>query len=175
METAKKPTYSIPKTEDYSDLEKLEEAHDKLYAELVQNGYYVTLEWHDVESHDFLMVTKFDKQEDVNGAAAKGTTPYELLALYGDPEMVKTAFPERQGAMYGDISGAPEFFNEESLVNLAVLLNKKYQAQIDKRTQELADEKARAEKQAALERLVKEKSEVSTSAEVGNDEPGGNE
>lgn len=166
METAKKPTYSIPQTKDYSNLEELEEAHAKLYHELVAHGYYVTLEWHDVENHDFLMVTKFDSMAEVNNAAAKGTTPYELLALYGDPEMVATAFPEKENAVYGDVSGAPEFFNEESLVNLAVLLNKKYQAQIDKRTQELADEKAKAEKQAALDRLAAEKAQEPTPKEV---------
>ena len=174
METTKKPTYSIPKIEDYPNLEKLEEAHSKLYKELVEDGYYITLEWHDVEAHDFLMVTKFDKQTKVNEAAAKGTTPYELLALYGDPEMVATAFPEKENALYGDMTGAPEFFNEEALVNLAVLLNGKYSAQIEKRTQELAEEKAKAEKQAALDRLVKEKGE-SPSNEVEPTESGGQE
>lgn len=175
METAKN-SYSIPTTKDYPDLEKLEEAHSKLYKDLQEHGYYVTLEWHDVEAHDFLVVVKFDKMADVNGAAAKGTTPYELLALYGDPEMVKTAFPEKEGAHYGDMSGAPEFFNEDALVNLAVLLNKKYQAQIDKRTQELADEKAQKEKQAALDRMLNEKSQGSAdNVEVGNNEVGGQE
>lgn len=174
METAKKQTYSIPLIKDYPNLEELEEAHNKLYQELISHGYYVTLEWHDVETHDFLMVVKFDTMAEVNNAAAKGTTPYELLALYGDPEMVATAFPEKENALYGDLSGAPEFFNEDALINLAVLLNKKYSDQIDKRTKEIADEKAKAEKQAALDRLAAEKAQDPAPKEVEK-ESGGQE
>ena len=127
-----KQNFQIPNSEGLS-LEELEAAHAKLYFELQEAGYYITLNWHDPEKHDFLMVTKFDDFYKTNNAAAKGVTPYDLIALYGDPETVAKAFPERDGALYGDCSGAPEMFNEDMLIELAGVLNKKYGDALAKR------------------------------------------
>lgn len=150
-------TFSIPNSEGLS-LEELEKAHSKLYFELKEAGYYVTLNWHDPDKHDFLMVVKFDDAFKMNAAAAKGVTPYDLIALYGDPQMVAKAFPERDGALYGDCSGAPEMFNEDMLIELAGVLNKKYGDALAKREaekaakeKETASEKEEASKEVASE------------------------
>lgn len=149
----KQQVFEIPNSEDLT-LEQLEAAHAKLYFELKAAGYYVVLNWHDPEKHDFLMVSKFDEAFKVNAAAAKGVTPYDLIALYGDPETVAKAFPERDGAVYGDCSGAPEMFNEDMLIELAGVLNKKYGDALAKKEAAKAQaeaEKAKAEKVVAPE------------------------
>lgn len=95
----------------------------KEYFDALQAGYICTLNWHDAEKHDFLIVTKKEKAVDVYAAEAKGQTPYELIQIYGGVDGVQAAFPGDGTQGYGDFTQNPEIINEESLQKLANDLN----------------------------------------------------
>lgn len=130
------------KTLSEEELLALREQEGKKYHDLVSKGYIVTLEWHDVEKHDFLVVVDYKKESDVNGAAAKGITPYELIDLYGGPEEVLQQFPGKDPSVYGDFTNTPEVLNEYTLEELAKAINAKLardKAKLDSENKEKED------------------------------------
>ena len=112
------------------DTKKLVELSDEKYSE-TSKTHFCTLCWDDLDKKGNLVIQSKQPIKEVMAARAKGTTPYELIDLYGSAKGVSEAFPDR-GGQYGDFSDVPEMFNQEAIDRIQA----KMQAQLESAIQE---------------------------------------
>lgn len=107
-----------------------------------EDGKIYLLKWNDESKRDELLISDVLNEKEVMKARAKGTTPYELIKLYGGIDEVSTAFANK--GVFADVSDVPEMQNDESYGPIMA----KLQAQVDEMKKMIAD-KAAAEAAAA--------------------------